>query len=318
MRIYKKPHESSKYSGFYQSPIPGILISKKGLIRNSKTGEILPTPMSGEYPGIFKTHVHRLMARTFLKCPGPENEYQVNHIDGDKLNTELENLEWATHSQNALHAYISGLRPDNKPIFIKDLETGNITEHYSISEGSRYIGLNPAVLSKYLKSKQTTPFHYKWTACLKGNAMPCLDRNDLYKVQSGVPRPYIVKCIKSNTYMLVKGTKELARYLNLPPIDLINLLIDNKIYLKGVIIIDPREYTGKFDDLIKIGFKTGNTIVSKPPKKILVENINTGEKKIWNSTEDFSEHLGVKKNTMQKAMLVNDGKFMNYKITYRR
>lgn len=59
--------------------------------------------------------VHRLVAETFLKKPQDCNE--VNHIDGDKTNNSLPNLEWVTGSQNAQHAWDTGLQSNNKGIF---------------------------------------------------------------------------------------------------------------------------------------------------------------------------------------------------------
>lgn len=52
--------------------------------------------------------IHRLMMLCFYPIPNPEN-YQVNHKDGVKTHNVLSNLEWATRSENILHAYRTGL-----------------------------------------------------------------------------------------------------------------------------------------------------------------------------------------------------------------
>ena len=52
-------------------------------------------------------YVHRLIAEYFI--PNPKNLPQVNHIDGNKLNNSLDNLEWVTVQDNVIHAYKNGL-----------------------------------------------------------------------------------------------------------------------------------------------------------------------------------------------------------------
>lgn len=53
--------------------------------------------------GVNKSHlIHRLVAKAFI--PNPNNYPVVNHLDGDKSNNKLENLEWCTQADNLYHA----------------------------------------------------------------------------------------------------------------------------------------------------------------------------------------------------------------------
>ena len=77
--------------------------------------------------------VHRLVAQAFLE--NPEGKAEVNHIDGDKANNRVQNLEWATSSENRQHAYDTGLQAGPK---------GETNGSSKLSDDEvRYVFLNP-------------------------------------------------------------------------------------------------------------------------------------------------------------------------------
>lgn len=78
------------------------LIKKQGITRWHYTTRLNNNKKTKLY------YVHRLIAMAFI--PNPANKPCINHIDGDKLNNALLNLEWCTYAENNRHAIDNGLR----------------------------------------------------------------------------------------------------------------------------------------------------------------------------------------------------------------
>lgn len=83
-------------------------------------------------------YLHKLLAITFLTKP--EGKDRINHIDGNKLNNSLENLEWVTARENYQYARQLGLilPPHQNRVRVHNCCTGEIAE--SIMEASKHSG----------------------------------------------------------------------------------------------------------------------------------------------------------------------------------
>jgi len=99
-----------------------------------------------------KIAVHRLLALHFI--PNPDNKRTVNHIDGNKLNNDLSNLEWATDAENVQHAYDTGLQKYRRNHQLKDYEdmlTNRFFKGESITSISKSVNNNLTQLSYHLR-----------------------------------------------------------------------------------------------------------------------------------------------------------------------
>lgn len=97
--------------------------------------------------------VARLVAATFLGEP-PE-KFTVNHKDGNRLNNNIENLEWLSLEDNVRHAFATGLMSRiQKGIVLKDAISGKIHEFDSYAECGRFLGRSHSYVSMRLKKHQ--------------------------------------------------------------------------------------------------------------------------------------------------------------------
>lgn len=109
-------------------------------------GYTLLDPLKGSSKSVRQ---HRLLALSFIPNDDFITRPYVNHIDGDKTNNDLCNLEWCSDEENATHAAKLGLASDTIRIKARDVYTGQISHHHSLQDIVKTFGIPYSRLSMF-------------------------------------------------------------------------------------------------------------------------------------------------------------------------
>ena len=179
------------YEGYYQVSNLGRIKSIKRKVKYQNSFRNVKEKIKGTFIGKQgyervelsknkinkKYNVHRIVANVFI--PNPLNKETVNHINGIKTDNRVENLEWATKSENILHAYKTGLSKNSekqrnavklyckenkiKPIIQLDLDGNFIKEWKSATEVMNVLNINRKSISNCIRKQSKTAGGFKWT-----------------------------------------------------------------------------------------------------------------------------------------------------------
>lgn len=133
--------------------------------------ELSPTPNNKGYlqVSLFKkgkepwhASIHRLVAKAFM--PNPHNYLEVNHIDEDKTNNCVTNLEWCTRKHNMNHGTVVKRSSENRSKSVEAIDPSSgivIHRFISTSEAQRH-GFASSHISNCCRGKEKTHKGFTW------------------------------------------------------------------------------------------------------------------------------------------------------------
>ena len=200
--------ELKEFPGYWISHSPPKLLREKGNLfiecsqtPNSKKDNYWIVTLKDKSGKYVKRSMHRLLMETFV--PNPNNKAHVNHIDGNKSNNNLSNLEWATPAENAQHAHSIGLSSSTwkvKGVHQYNLNGIYITSYSNDDAAQEATGIPKQNISKVTLGKRDHAGYFKWSRELKDKILPSTKK-------------YIKGYVYNNVFY--NTLTDLAKFLNL-------------------------------------------------------------------------------------------------------
>ena len=154
----------------YEGKETDYSVSTEGEVRKDTTNYILSQSSQQDYKfvGLLidgqqkRMRVHRMVAMTFID--NPDNKPYVNHINGNRSDNNVENLEWVTPSENTRHAVETGLMNSGRKraVIQYSLNGEQMATFESASEAARQTGGSQSKITMCCKRQRQTANDYQW------------------------------------------------------------------------------------------------------------------------------------------------------------
>ena len=146
-------------------------VSNLGKVRNIKNGRILKPKLHRDgylTYGLYENNkqknllLHRIIATAFID--NPEGKPCVNHIDENKLNNDLSNLEWCSVRENNMHGTRTKRAAEklSQKVIQLDLNDNVLNEFKSMKQAERETGTSVGNISSCCDGERKSAGGYKW------------------------------------------------------------------------------------------------------------------------------------------------------------
>lgn len=311
--VFKERISHGCPEGYFRVPgYNNYAISLAGDVVNIYTGNSLKPFFLYGYPTVnvksptclafSQLKIHVAVAKTFIE--NPDNKDLVNHIDGDKSNHDINNLEWVTASENVNHAIRTGLTKLNKPCMIRDITNDKIYHFDSIAEAGKFVGYGaglPYTVRYQQGIRRPLLFRRRFEFKFSDDKTPWFfDKDKKLKVDS--KGPFEIRNVENGEIRRFQLLKEIAEFLivHVGRVYTANLTNGKRI-LKGFQIRPVSE-----EEWPEYRKGVDNTAIH-----YTIFDVRTNELTEFNSSVKAAKFLGTDRTTLKRRS--EDGKVTNGK-----
>lgn len=238
--------------------------------------------------------VHQLVARAFLDSPPDDGKtYEVNHIDGNKVNNRASNLEWTTRKRNVKHAYETGLNDFVVKIRRRDVKTGEVKEYLSANDIATQMDIPFHRVTRMIRLSKKAPYLGKYVFEM--------DLNHSKMAKRPWMREVVCKDYRTGKITVADTSRVLTEVTGV-----VNGTIDYRVRKKDMSLINGCVFTA-FEDGVKVDWPE----YSKEEVTLSVERYQnrklsrTRDEKVW--VKDYRSREVLEFSTCAAA-----GKWMKY------
>lgn len=258
---------------------------------------------------------HRLLCLAWKPWIHKSNDVstlQVNHDNGIPGSDDLKNLEWSTPTENLQHAYDTGLRSDNVPVLVRNINTGLVTRYNSYRECGDDLGYNDSTIYRWLLIKGQPIYleelQFKLESDSSSWRTPQSDEITM-SVRGGIA--VLVKNTITGKVTKYKSSKECAIALKCSHVAVWKRARDSRqlVYPGGLqfkLHTDTTPWRTVITNVPEVKF-------NRPVKSI---HLITGDVIIHKSATACSNKLNLSRTSIRRCLAKPDKTFKGYKFSY--
>ena len=334
--VFKEPLETT-VPGFYYIPMfPDYGVNHNGDVIVLKTQVFKAwTPTKGnkdknqtpgyDYAVLYNSNTkvtyykHRLLCLVFKQLPDKIfGKLTVNHKDGNKFNSTLENLEWCTYAENNQHAWDNGLKQLNKErVLVRNLVTNKILVFPSIRKCASYFGGNSGFyISKRISERNNKVYpdllQFKMD---DGSNWPEVDSSQIPNKEKSFINTFLARNVFTGAITIFSNASESIELFNIEPEVVLN-------HARNNVLIPYKGYNFRFlsqsetfPEHTKRHLEIYKAFPLQPGNGLIVLDVQTNKEDFFVSLDQAIEKLETKETTIKNYIGQNVLFKDRYKLT---